>query len=100
MKLKFIKGPSYGVYNRDLVLSQSDYLSTKMRRELKANCGINQRGHAFLGSNTFISIKDLKQLCDYNEHKNKIVETYKNQEDNNYKVDISIDKDGIKTNRR
>jgi hypothetical protein len=58
----FKNGPMHDVYHVDIANSRSDFLSAKWRKNLKARCGVNQRGFLFLTEHTFLTIADLIEL--------------------------------------
>ena len=69
----FLNGPVHTQFNKLLFNSQQDAIESEYRKELKSDAGVNQRGTVFLGTQTFLTLDDLKELCNFNEEKKQIM---------------------------
>jgi hypothetical protein len=72
-------GPTYEVFNKRLYDSKTDSIAPKKRRHLHSTHGLNQRCFCFMGSETYLSIRNLKALSNYFEdHQEAILNDFGN----------------------
>lgn len=69
----FLSGPLHNKFYKLLFSTQQDAMEGPYRQDLKAEIGVNQRGTVFLDSQTFLSLADLKELCNFETAKTKIL---------------------------
>lgn len=68
---QLINGVSHQVETRELLNTKKDSLGPDARKTLKTTHGLNQRSYSFF-RNLHLSVGDVKQLTDFNQHKTKI----------------------------
>jgi hypothetical protein len=88
--LAFKNGPTCNTLKKDVFNTKEDFLDTGNKRRLYSKAGANQRNITFFSLKTYLTLGDLKILCDYDEKMRMLTEE-------NYRVkDSQMIKERIK----
>ena len=69
---KIINGPFHIKNHIVLEDTEQDRLNTRSRKRLNSKCGFNQKGYDIFLEDSYISIRDIKELNNWNEYESKI----------------------------
>merc|ERR1711935_142997 len=106
---QFLNGPLHKQFHKKLFATQEDAMEGRLRRSLKAEAGVNQRTTVFLDGQTFVSIKDLKELCNFEEEKQEILKEQKRKnlkirrtkaKEKDFSIDLKSKASRIKNDRK
>lgn len=86
------QGPTYETFQKHILSTRSDALSTGGRQNLKATAGCNQRVFCFLDDKTFLTINDILHLTGFDRPNVKEFKTMQSKvsQQINYKKDEII----------